>query len=412
MTPQDPNDNRAREFQGLVRLLEDLGSATENVFSRLYNGLMQRKVRMDADQFYRFREQAELNKVRLRQQTLEIARLTGILGKIDEGVVMQNPEGRIILMNEAARVLVGSPRQFWQSELGAMFRIANDMPLDGDGMQPLGKTTTVPVNDLLLGVKIAAIMHQGELLGTIMLINDSTEDSVASRIKDSFIGRISHEFRTPLTSIKGMSDVLLNIPEGTPPKRAFLETINRNVVLLDRMVVELLDVSELASGKIDVRMDPVNLDDLAFTVLKGYEGRIVQANLNAQGMVANQRALNIKGDDRRLRWAIGHLIDNAINYNVAGGQVLLQMGRVSQQRVLLEVEDTGVGIDQKDLPRIFERFYRGEPRSPEGKLLDPRGLGQGLFIAQKVVEAHGGYIGVHTEPGVGTRFTVGLPLAG
>ncbi|NJL95382.1 MAG: hypothetical protein HC915_17505 [Anaerolineae bacterium] len=376
----DDHERQAREFQGLVRLLEELGGATEHLFTRIYSNMFKRKVRMDPEDYYRQRDVAERAQERTREQTIEIARLSGILGKIDEGVIMQNTEGRIILMNEAARRLVGTTRQFWQSELGAMFRLARELPASDEQVTPIGKPQRVPVNDRMVGVKIAAIRGQGELLGTVMILNDLTEASVHDRLKDSFIGRMSHELRTPLTSIKGMSDVLLNLPDGKPPKRSFLEAINRNVAILDRMVVELLDLSELTSEDFQVRRDPLSLDDLAFTVLKGFEGRLHEASLESHGMVVNQRALHIQGDDRRLRWALGHLLENAVNYTLPGGEITLAMGRISQGRVLLDVEDTGVGIAHKDMSRIFERFYRGEARSPEGRVIDRAGWARGCTL--------------------------------
>lgn len=407
------SDRQAREFHGLVRLLEDLGSATENVFARLYRSLTRRsRVVVDADSLSNYREQAELILQRARRQTIEISRLTGILGTIEEGVIMQNPEGRITLMNDAAKNLVGSSKSFWQSDLGRMFRMAHGLSPVERQMQLVGKPQRVAINNLILAVKLAAINNaRGEHLGTVMLLSDATDDSLADRLKDSFITQMSHELRTPLTAIKGMSDVLLNLPEGKPPKRSFLEAISRNVAVLDRMVVELLDISELSSGSFDVRQDTLQLDDLLFTIMKGFEPRIVQSELHAASMITNHRALKVLGDNRRLQWAIGHIVDNAVNYTLPGGEITVQIGKIRDNRVLLEVEDTGVGIQTRDLPRIFERFYRGEAKTIEGKLIDPRGLGQGLFIAQRVLEAHGGYVGVASVPGQGSTFTLALPIA-
>lgn len=408
-------ERQAEDFHGLVKLLNDLGGAAENVFSRLHQSIFQRQGRLsvDAEKLRRYQDRAEEARERARLQTLEIARLTGVLGVLDEGIIMQNAEGRIIMQNEAARRLIGSSKNFWQSALGQMFREAHGMPPVEQRMQMVGKPVRVPINNYIVGVKLAAINNEeGEHLGTVMMLRDVTEDLVSNRLKDSFMGHISHELRTPLTSIKGMSDVLLNTPQGKPPKRSFLEAINRNVSLLDRMVVELLDISEISTGSFELKEEALQLDDLTFHVLKGFEGRISAAELTATGMVINPRALQLKGDVRRLQWALGHLVDNAVNYTLPGGDIALRMGRVHEAHVLLEVQDSGVGIQARDLPRIFERFFRGEARAEDGRLLDPRGLGQGLFIAQHVVEAHGGYIAVNSALGQGSTFTVALPLAG
>ncbi|MBZ0308235.1 MAG: PAS domain-containing sensor histidine kinase [Anaerolineae bacterium] len=407
-----PDDHQAHHFVGLVRVLNDLGNAAESVFARLYSGLSSRnKVREEADSFQQYQERAERIQERARRQTIEIARLTGILGKLDEGVIMQGADGRIILMNETARRLIGSTRHFWNSDLGTLFeRTENIRPVDSQ-MQLVGEPMRVMVNEKALDVKLAAINDQkGEHLGTVMLMHDAAHQSVADKLKDSFIGQMSHELRTPLASIKGASEVLLNLPEGQPPNRKFLEAISRNVATLDRMVVQLIDISELSRGNMEVRSDALALDELTFTVLKGYEPRILKSHLHTTSMITNHRALQIQGDNRRLQWALGHLIDNAVNYTLPGGDIVIQMGKIRDQQVLLEIEDNGVGIQAKDLPFIFDPFYRGEARAQNGTLLDPRGLGQGLYIAQSVVKAHGGSVSVASVPGQGSTFTVALPL--
>lgn len=405
------NDRQARSFLNLARVLSDIGNAADSVFTRVYSGISSRnKVVVDADNLHSYKEQAERIQERARRQTVEIARLTGILGKLDEGVIMQGVDGRIILMNETARRLVGSTRNFWNSELGTLFQRVGNLPAMEGEMQLIGESQRVVVNNKALDIKLAAINGaDGEPLGTVMLLHD-TSHSVADKLKDSFIGQMSHELRTPLASIKGASQVLLNLPEGQPPNRKFLETISRNVATLDRMVVELLDLSEMGDGNLEVRKDSIALDELAFTVLKGFEPRIMQAQLQATSMLTNHRALTVMGDNRRLQWAVGQLIDNALNYTLPGGDIVLQMGKIRENHVLLEVEDTGVGIQPRDLPFVFDRFYRGEALTQEGIRIDPRGLGQGLYIAQEVVHAHGGNLSVASVQGQGTTFTIALPL--
>jgi len=407
--PED--DRQAREFRGFVRLLEELGSSAEHVFSRLYGVLSARdKVVVDSHALDAYKNKAEAIRDRARQQTNEIARLTGILGVLDDGVIMQDPQGRIILMNEAARQMLGSAKNFWQTELGQFFKAGQGAAPVEQQMQVVGKPQRVTLNDRILGVRLAAInSEEGNHLGTVMLLHDASDVSVGERLKDSFIAQISHELRTPLASIKGMSDVLLNTPEGKPPSRKFMEAISRNASLLDRMVVELLDISEISDGSFQIVHEPLELDELAFNVLKGFEPELAKHGLRARGMVVNTQALHIQGDNRRLQWAVGHLVDNAIKYTPNGGQVALRVGKMRGDRVMLQVADSGVGISPKDLPRIFERFYRGEARTPDGKVIDPRGLGQGLYIAQAVIEAHGGYVSVASIPGEGSTFTVELP---
>ena len=340
---------------------------------------------------------------------------SGLLATLDEGVVMQSPDGRIVLMNEAARDMIGSTRHFWDSPLGQLFKdyvtYERDTAFAGQ-IEPLGDPQRVEVNERLIGVRLARVFSEsGEFLGTVMVLRDVTSDALAERLKDSFVTQMSHELRTPLTAIKGMSDVMLNLPEGKPPNRKFLEAIGRNVAIMDRMVVELLDLSEIGGGSFAVRRELVQLPNQVFNVLQGLDQRLKKADLQVTVMVTHPESAMILGDEKRLLWAIGHLIDNAIKYTLPGGEIIVKVGAVRDGQVLVKVEDTGVGISQHDLPHIFDRFYRGEARTPEGKVIDPRGLGQGLFVAKAVTEAHGVTLSVASMPGQGTTFIMAFPIA-
>ena len=208
-----------------------------------------------------------------------------------------------------------------------------------------------------------------------------------------------------------MSEVVANQPEGKPINRRFLETISRNVDILDRMIVELLDISEMSADAFSVHQNLLNVNELLSHVAQGMAPEVLRAQLEVTLMVRDAASLYILGDDQRLRWALGHLLQNSIRYTEPGGHILITARLESAGRVAIQVVDTGVGISEKDLPHIFERFYRGEARTSSGKLLDPRGLGQGLFIARKVAEAHQGYLSVRSAPGQGSIFTMTLPAA-
>jgi len=400
--------DRAGSVMNMLDSVDELGSTTERLFDRLYRGL--RRKRRGRDEQTRL--QVEQLQLLAESQSTDIARLTGVLAVINEGVIMQDTEGRIVLMNQAARDLLGSVRLFWDSDLGKMFAAArHQTALDGE--ITLGQAQRVEVNDRVIGAQLAIVADEdGTRLGTVLMLRDVTRDALSDRLKDQFITQMSHELRTPLAAIKGMSDVLLALPEDRPPNRKFLEAISRNVAVLDRMIIELLDISEIGAGSFAVRQQDVALERLIVNVLKGFNTRIQKVGLNVAVMVTNREKLTLLGDDRRLQWAIGHLIDNSIKYTEPGGEIVVRLGRVRGDNILIEVSDTGVGIRPRDLPHIFERFYRGEARTTSGKIIDPRGLGQGLFVARAVAEAHGGYLSVASAVNEGSTFTLALPLEG
>jgi two-component system phosphate regulon sensor histidine kinase PhoR len=348
----------------------------------------------------------------LSEREAEVSRLSAVLATIDEGVIMQDTEGRLVLMNEAARSLLGGTKAFWESELGMLFTSAAESDDLDAQISPLSEPTRVQINNRIIGAQVAAVAdEQGTRLGTLIVLRDVTREALSDRLKEQFITAVSHELRTPMTVIKGISEIMLEQPEDTPPNRKLLETLSRNVDVLDRMIAELLDISEISADHFIVRADPLDLEELLWSTVMSVAADVRRAGLDVSVMVRNADALSIRGDAQRLRWALGHLLQNAHRYTEPGGHILLTASRTDDEQIAIQVVDTGVGISERDLPHVFERFYRGEARSPSGKLIDPRGLGQGLFIAHKVIEAHGGYLTVRSQPGEGSIFTLVLPTA-
>src|SRR5690606_27223940 len=125
---------------------------------------------------------------------------------------------------------------------------------------------------------------------------------------------ISHELRTPMAVIKGMREVVLGQPEGTPANRRFLDTIGRDVDILDRMTGELLDISEMSADAFSIRQDRLNVQDLLWNVVNGLAPEVTRAKLDVGIMVRDTSSLFVTGDDQRLRWALGHLLQNSIRY--------------------------------------------------------------------------------------------------
>lgn len=407
---------QAQQFSGLMQVLNDFCVATDSVFKRIYGNLNRRQQSLaEADSLQRAQSHARALQQRVRDQNVEIERLTKALASINEGVVMQGTDGRIVLMNEAARRLLDRTRNFWESPLGQMFQQAVDVeqnppPLNGEQLQPIGTPLEVVINERTLAASMARVFSSyGEFLGTLMIISDVTEQSLGERLKTAFVTGMSHELMTPLTSIKSTSDLMLNLPEGKPPSRRLMEIISRNVGIMERMINELLDISEIAAGSFAVHREPVRLDREFGRVVSGLNKRIYEKDLKLKMQVINTDYLNVLGDAKRLRWAFHHLLDNAINYTPVG-EIAVKMGYIQDERVLVKISDTGVGIADKDLVHIFERFYRGEARTREGKVIDPRGLGQGLFVAKAVAEAHGGELSVASVQGEGSTFTIAFPI--
>lgn len=429
--------NPTPETQSAVGGVNSLGTATERLFKRLYRGLNRRAsapadphklsgssagpvrpgrapevgARQDAERQSKLREA-------LQRREQEIARLNGILSTLNDGIVMQDTEGRIVLINNAAQELLGSQKNFWQSELGVLFEASRDLVRLDSELTPLGEPKRLQINNRVIGAQLAAVADiNGKRLGTMIVLRDVTQDTVMERLKDQFVTAISHELRTPMAVIKGVGEVIAaqsENPAAVPANnRRLLDTLSRNVDTLDRMVVELLDISEMGAGSFAVRSNSIEMEPLVWSVVNGMATEIKRAKLDVAFMVRDGDRLVVAGDEQRLRWAFGHILQNALRYTEPRGHLAVRLGLAPRHPgyIAIHFSDTGVGISGKDLPHVFERFYRGEPRTATGKLLDPRGLGQGLFVARTVAEAHGGMITVRSEPGKGSTFTMLLPIA-
>jgi two-component system phosphate regulon sensor histidine kinase PhoR len=412
--PQDTNK--------AIERVDELGTATEHFFSRLYQNLRHRPAsparaskkdqRQEAERIRLAVERSKQLSKDVKRKEQDIERLQAILANIDEGVIMQDNNGRVVMFNAAAKEMLGNQKNFWDSDLGRMFESQSAVKNLDSELVPLGKPLKVQVNSRNLSAQIAAVADsKGRRLGTMVLLRDVSSQAVAEHLKDQFITAISHELRTPMTVIKGASEVLAGGEPEQPVNRKILDTLIRNVDLLDRMVVELLDISEISAGRFSVRQEPVQLEPLLWSVLLSMAAEIKKAGLEVNMMMRNSEKLIVNGDEQRLRWAFGHLLQNSIHYTERGGSVTIAAGldEDNSNFIAVDIIDNGVGISEKDLPNIFNQFYRGQPRNRSGKLLDPRGLGQGLFVARTVAQGHGGYLTVQSVQGQGSVFTMILP---
>jgi signal transduction histidine kinase len=189
-----------------------------------------------------------------------------------------------------------------------------------------------------------------------------------------------------------------------------MHNILDHALTLERMIRQLIDLSEMAAGSLYLQRAPAQLDQIIREALVEWQPRFMETRILAR-YHDQTGPVTVHVDARRLRWAIDALLDNACRYSPDGGTVDVLLER-QEDVVIMQIKDTGVGISQQDMSRIFLRFYRGTPIRKDGKPIDVRGAGQGLYIVKSVVEAHGGRVWADSEIGKGSTFSVLLPLAG
>lgn len=225
----------------------------------------------------------------------------------------------------------------------------------------------------------------------------------AGRVKDEFVALISHDLRTPLTSIMGYLELTLDDGNLTDEQRAYLDIVNRNADRLLHLVNDLLFVARLEAGQLDLHPGELDLAAVVRQSVAEAEPRAAAGGIDLSCEAGDVPA--VQADRGRMFQLLDNLVSNAIKFTPAGGDVRVSLTPVNGV-VRLEVSDTGIGIATAEQARLFERFFRASSASDR----QIPGTGLGLYIARAIVEAHGGSIAVRSEPGEGTSFRVELPI--
>jgi signal transduction histidine kinase len=227
----------------------------------------------------------------------------------------------------------------------------------------------------------------------------------SQRSQKEFVANVSHELKTPLTSIQGFSQAILDGTADNPAaRRQAAEIIYTEAGRMHRMALDLLDLARLDAGTVELKLAAVDLPQLLQSLIAEFRPLAESAGV-ALVLLAGSQHLHVNGDIDRLAQVLRNLIDNALKFTPPGGRVELRLVQVEDE-VQVAVTDTGPGIAAGDIPQIFERFYQADSSRGGGK---PHGAGLGLAIARELTIAHGGRISVRSALGHGTEFIVHLP---
>ncbi|MBK9925702.1 MAG: HAMP domain-containing protein [Anaerolineales bacterium] len=228
----------------------------------------------------------------------------------------------------------------------------------------------------------------------------------SQRSQREFVANVSHELKTPLTSIQGFAQAILDNTADTPEARKqAAQIIYDESGRMHRMALNLLDLARLEAGTADLTMTDVDMKALLENMVVKFTPQAEKANVTLQLQVPPNLP-SVIGDGDRLSQVFTNLVDNALKFTPAGGQVTLSAKKVGAE-MELSVADTGLGVPNEALSRLFDRFYQVDPSRAGGMA---HGAGLGLAIVKEIVEAHGGKIGVRSQVGLGTTFTIHLPL--
>lgn len=317
-----------------------------------------------------------------------------------EGVIAADARGRIVTANGAARRLLGYEAGDTLPALEQLFRVKAarevvDAVLAGQA-----------VEERELELDGSAVRLSGRPLahgGALLVLHDVTELRRLETVRRDFVANVSHELKTPLTSISGYAETLVQEAPDPETTRRFLGVILSNARRMQRLVDGLLDLSRIESGGWRPAPEAVELGPVAREAWGLLADRAAERQIAFQPEVAPDASV-VHADPDAVRQVLSNLFDNAIRHTPAGGRITLATRRHAAG-VALEVRDTGSGITGEHLPRIFERFYRADP----SRARDGGGTGLGLAIVKHLVEAHDGQVSAESQVGRGTLIRCWFP---
>jgi two-component system phosphate regulon sensor histidine kinase PhoR len=225
------------------------------------------------------------------------------------------------------------------------------------------------------------------------------------QFRKEFLQNLSHEFKTPVFAIQGYVDTLLSGALANPDvNKKFLEKTSKNVDRLTHLLNDLDEISRLERGELILYKQNFVIQELVKDVFENLSSKAETSNIHCSIKKGCESPLTVFADKEKLRQVFTNLIENSIKYGKQGGSITASMYKTDGKHILIEITDDGIGISEKNLPRIFERFYRTE----EGRSIDVTGSGLGLAICKHIIEAHGQAIHVRSRENIGT--TVGFTL--
>lgn len=345
------------------------------------------------------------------------SRLKTVLEGLISGVLMVDQDGVIVLLNRSAEEILGFSSQ---ELLGRSYHQANlpfelmelvDQCLQNHENMRDERLFYFP-EEQLLEINVRPMFRGPEqAAGALVVLHDITAVRRLERMRSEFVANVSHELKTPIASVKGFAETLLaGALDDRETARTFLQIIFDESERLNRLVGDILDLSKIESKRVPLLFSPVHLNSFMEHTVQMLVPEAQKKNITLY--LEAEDDLYMEADEDRLRQIMINLLSNGISYTPEGGKVKVTILPLNPdagndpETIRFIISDTGIGIPKKDLPRIFERFYRVD----KARSRSSGGTGLGLSIVKHLVELHKGHISVESEIGVGSQFILDLPV--
>jgi two-component system, OmpR family, phosphate regulon sensor histidine kinase PhoR len=399
------------------RLVEFSGQVAEGVFPQNFFGKSGR------DEIHRLERHLNDMSEKIRQNVQQVIaekeKANSILRGMMEGVLVIDPKGRVLVINEQAQ---------------KMFNLSPDRDIRGASILELSRHPEMKklIEQILVfdftserysrqvelhegrWFRVNAVSlrnNQSSTYGSILVFHDITEVKQLERMRSDFVANVSHELRTPLTAIRGYAETLCQTPPDDPADaQHFLSIIEKHAERLSRLTEDLLTLSDLESGKIEIDFNPVDIKRVVQSVSEVFSDAANKKQVTLE-QVIEQGLPAVMGDVDRLQQLLINLVDNAVKYSPVNGTVTVKAQRItinsSIDAVELSIIDTGTGIPEHAIPRLTERFYRVD----KARSRELGGTGLGLAIVKHIAQAHGAQLKIESALHKGTMVSVLLPTA-
>lgn len=397
---------------GLTRPLEQMTKVAKRIKNMDYRARVTVKKHDEiGDLGHAINAMADSLQVQMTRIKHNESQLESVLANMINGIVMIDASGCVVLMNRRAVEILGITER---EIVGRHFTEAKQQYELTQIIQE-GLTSKVHLREeitfyfpeeRLLELNLVPIHPGGnEFNGVLLVLQDVSAIRRLERMRSEFVANVSHELKTPIAAVKGFAETLLSgAVKDEETARSFLQIIFDESDRLNRLIGDILELSKIESRRVPLQFSPVEMESFIAKTFTLLDSEAASKEIRLQKQVAP--GLYVEVDEDRLRQIVMNLLSNGINYTPAGGVVSVKIEAKDEDYIRIQISDSGIGIPKKDLPRIFERFYRVD----KARSRSSGGTGLGLSIVKHLVELHKGTIAVTSTVGVGTTFTIELPV--